>query len=1039
LIRAWPCRRAISAVAVVLVTLAAAFALPAAASAAPERAYIVQLRAEPLATYDGGVAGIPATSPPAPDAKLDVETPAARSYSDYLATRSDGVLARLPGAQEVLQRFDTTVAGFATRLTPAEAKRLRGAAEVLNVTRSRRLELTASPVDDPARFLGNESPNFLGLPTGAWRRLGGANGAGAGIVVGVIDGGIHPENPSFADRPVQGGRRLFWGDPYGPPQGFRGRCQGGEHWSPSTCNNKLVGARFFVEGYGAENVHERDFLSPRDSDGHGSHTASTAAGNFGVDPTVFGNGLGVDLISGIAPRAYISHYKAFWNGKDGTVGEASDIDVVAAIDRAVADRVDVINASFSGGASFGGSSPTGVAFLRAARAGVFVAEAAGNEGPGPETIADAADAPWVTTVAASTTARTFTSRMRLRDGQGAPPAPLTLQGLSFTPELSEVPLVDGATAAAPGVPAEDAELCLPGSLRRQRVAGRAVLCKRGVSFIAEKSKEVARVGGKGLVLYNPTPESDHDFGDGIERHWVPSVHVRHAQGLAVKQFIATAGQPLLRLDAAQASPTQGDVVTDFSSRGPQEAVPSILKPDVAAPGVNILAAFSPVQADQFYPGGDIFSVWQGTSMSSPHVAGAGALLADLHPTWSPMEIKSALMTTAVTAVTDNDGDRADPFEIGGGRIDPTRAADPGLVLNETPGRFHRYLEGIDPEFTPGNRNALAPSELNVASIGFSELLGAASASRTFRSVDPGRTSWRIAFEGLGGISASAEATTFSLAGGDSRKLTFRFARTTAPLGEWTFGAVLLTETGGSGRRVRLPVAIRPVALSAPPNVEAAAAAPSGSQPVRVRVGFDGVLSAQGFGLAAPNVATGQTIQTTTGAPSLEPDAGSRLYPVTVEPGTQAIAGEISNLDGGAPTSDLDLYLYYDDESDGFDDGDLFADSVTFSPTERLAVPDPEPGDYLWVVVGFTTAEPNSVYDFSTWRLRDPSPDDPSNAPGLSVGGDPAAARQGSEVQLSLDWSGVTAPGRYLGLVTYHDAGTPAPGNRISESLVWLDR
>ena len=272
------------------------------------------------------------------------------------------------------------------------------------------------------------------------------------MIVGVIDGGIHPENPSFADKPVVSGKRLYWGSAYEPPKRFRGICQSGPRFPASTCNNKLVGARYFVDGFGAENVSPSDFLSPRDIDGHGSHTASTAAGNFGVNPTVFGNDLGVDLISGIAPRAQISHYKAFWLAASADEGEGSESDIVAAIDQAVDDGVDVINASFGTDFSLGGTSPSALAFLRAVRAGVFIAQSAGNEGPGPETVIDSADAPWITGVGATTVARTFGTQVYARDRGGAPPQPLQVQGVSQTNALSEVRIVDGANAARPGSP-----------------------------------------------------------------------------------------------------------------------------------------------------------------------------------------------------------------------------------------------------------------------------------------------------------------------------------------------------------------------------------------------------------------------------------------------------------------------------------------------------------------------------------------------------------------------------------------------------------
>ena len=401
----------------------------------------------------------------------------------------------------------------------------------------------------------------------------------------------------------------------------------------------------------------------------------------------------------------------------------------------------------------------------------------------------------------------------------------------------------------------------------------------------------------------------------------------------MKRFIAAASEPAVRLTAAKVVPIKGDVVTEFSSRGPQSAAPDIVKPDVVAPGANILAAFSPIQADGFYPPGDIFHAWQGTSMAAPHVAGAGALLMQAHPRWSPIEIKSALVTTATRGVTDHSGSPPDVFTAGAGRIDPNRATDPGLVLDEEVGRFRRYADGVDPEAFPGNLTPVTPSDLNLPSIGFSRLLGNISINRTFESVDDGSSSWRVGFEGLSGVAATAAPSAFAVGAGGKRTVSFRFTRNGAQLDEWAFGSVVLTESGGRGRKLRMPVALRPVAIDAPDEIDVAAQAAAGSQPVPVRTGYSGQLSGRAFGLDAPDVFAGETIQSTTGSPDLEGDAGSRLYPVSVPAGASAIAGETSNVDGGDPTSDLDLYLYYDDESDGFDD-DNRSTSRPASPISR---------------------------------------------------------------------------------------------------------
>src|SRR5205823_6539886 len=298
--------------------------------------------------------------------------------------------------------------------------------------------------------------------------------------------------------------------------GWKGTCQAGAGFPATACNHKLIGARYFVDGFGGANLKPGEFLSPRDANGHGSHVAATAAGNYGVAPKIGGYDLGIPAVSGIAPRARIAAYKVCWTGRAAT-GEAVEgscmaSDAVAAIDAAVADGVDVINYSVGSATStvFG---PVEQAFLGAAAAGVFVANAAGNDGPKPGTIGSPTGVPWVTSVAATTLGRTFESTFSVTAGAVAVAGvggaqPVTGTGGSLTGALAAAPLVDGTAVPAPGVAADKAALCLPGSLDAAAVAGKAVLCQRGQNARVEKGKVVRDAGGVGLVLANTKPEDD---------------------------------------------------------------------------------------------------------------------------------------------------------------------------------------------------------------------------------------------------------------------------------------------------------------------------------------------------------------------------------------------------------------------------------------------------------------------------------------------------------------------------------------------------
>ncbi|MGH9008782.1 MAG: S8 family serine peptidase, partial [Acidimicrobiia bacterium] len=389
--------------------------VPAVAAELERSNYIVQLRAEPLAT---GLAR---------QGKLDTASPEAVDYRRRLDDLEVRAL-RMAGIDDdfVGYRYRTTLAGFSARLTAAQAERLGRLPGVAAVTadriRSFRRERPQTFDDpevqdrvDPAAVaphraaphqvaattvadtdLSGHPAEFLGLPDGLWARLGGPDHAGEGVVIGVIDSGIYPEHPSFADTPVApDGTRNYIGPAYdAPPATWKGTCQEGENFPATSCNNKLIGARYLVDGFGAAKVEERDFLSPRDAEGHGTSVASVAAGNYGVDPSYLGNDLGIGVISGIAPRARIAAYKAVWAIPILGGGVGSDSDIVAAIDAAVADGVDVINLSFGGVIDTLGPfsnpsvllEPLALALLGAFDAGIPAVLPAGNDGPDESTV-----------------------------------------------------------------------------------------------------------------------------------------------------------------------------------------------------------------------------------------------------------------------------------------------------------------------------------------------------------------------------------------------------------------------------------------------------------------------------------------------------------------------------------------------------------------------------------------------------------------------------------------------------------------------------
>jgi len=613
---------------------------------------LVKLDAEPMATYRGGVAGLAATSPQVTQSRIQRGQPSVQAYERFLAGKENAFAAALASSVRggrIVHRFRAVFGGVSVVVPRGRVKDLAALPGVRAVYPDVLL-----PLDT------DRSPEFIGAPA-LWAKLGGQARAGKGIIVGVVDTGIWPESPSVRDD----------GSYPPPPAKWTGTaCQFGSAKPGDiafACDHKLIGARRVMSTFDAFGPAPLagEFPSARDNNGHGSHTATTAAGNGNVAAEFQGVPLGV--LSGIAPRAHIAAYKVCFTASDGS-GSCYSSDSAAAIEQAVLDGVDVINFSIGGGAS-PYSDPVSLAFLDAYAAGVFVACSAGNSGPSADTVEHRE--PWTTTVAATTTDKLYAGSASLSGGAGA------------TLEVRGVSVLDGLVPAAPIVLSSSApysdDLCLnpasPGSL-----TGKVVACKRGTNARVAKSANVAAGGAVGMILYNTSDAQTLN----ADIHSVPTVHINGTQGTALAAFVTAQATPQASLQGARLLDGQGDVTAAFSSRGGAGQTLGIGKPDVGAPGVDILAGYSGKLAVPAGPDGQLFAILSGTSMASPHVAGAAALLKQLHPTWGPGEIKSALMMTANAAVVKEDGTTpATPFDVGSGRIDLARAGDAGLLISDT--------------------------------------------------------------------------------------------------------------------------------------------------------------------------------------------------------------------------------------------------------------------------------------------------------------------------------------------------------------------
>ncbi|HEU4515252.1 MAG TPA: S8 family peptidase [Nocardioidaceae bacterium] len=865
-----------------------------------------------------------------------LERPDAGGRATALRAAQDDLLAEV-GGPEVLYRYTSALNGFAAELSRDQVKQLRSHPDVVLVERS-----TTQRTDSV------DSPEFLGADQ-AWAAAGGPEDAGRGTVVGVVDSGIWPENPSFSalpDASLTG------------PGGFSGECETGEQWDESDCNSKVVSARYFVKGFGEEDLAASEFLSPRDGTGHGSHVAAVAAGNHGVEVAVEGQEFGE--ASGMAPAARIASYKACWAAPDPADDGCATADTVAAIDQAVTDGVDVLSYAVSG-ASTSGPDAVELAFLNATAAGVFVATSAGNRGPGESTVAHTS--PWVTTVGATTH----------RSSQGA----LVLDGddefvgamISDEP-VPETGIVLAGSAATATSSAEDARLCKPGTLDADVVQDQVVVCDRGIVARVEKSAAVAQAGGAAMVLANVRPDTvDSDF------HAVPTVHVDVAAAEAIKRHVRETVDPRAAIDPTGSDDTPVPQVAHFSSRGPAEGdAAGVLKPDLTAPGVGVLSAVAPPSN-----GGRLWGQLSGTSMSTAHVAGLGALVMGERPGWTPAMVKSAMSTTA-----DDVEGVSGPRSEGAGQVDAAEVLEPGLVLDAPVRRFRDWLAG-----------RVETRNLNLPSVAVDDLTGTGRVVRRVTNVSGRSESYSVAVTGLDGLGVRVRPGTLTLAPGETRRFVVLVDRGSAQLETAAQGHLVWT---GLRHQVRLPVVVTPRTLSAPP--EAAGSGASGSVSFEALSGTDGQIDLSVTGLAGATP-VGLTLEPGDFDPTApQADADTAMFPVEVPSGTAVLRLELEGRD----SDDLDLHLYRE--------GELVASATGSGADEILTEVEPASGDYeLYVTSAVAANGSTTTAQLYTWVVRDKDADNLTVAQSVPV-------TAGEPFPVDLSWQGLDPTSRWFGAVHY---------------------
>ncbi|KAF3975342.1 hypothetical protein CMV_001411 [Castanea mollissima] len=580
-----------------------------------------------------------------------------------------GLLGSILGSNKkakeaIFYSYTRHINGFAAILNEEEAALISKHPNVVSVflNKGRRLHTTRS-----WDFLGLERDGVVPLGS-IWQKAR----FGEDTIIGNLDTGVWPESKSFSDEGI------------GPiPSKWRGICQHGNK-DEVHCNRKLIGARYFNKGYAfyAGTLNCSSCFTARDYDGHGSHTLSTAGGNFVPGASVFSHGNGT--AKGGSPKARVAAYKVCWPPISGL--QCFDADIIAAFDAAISDGVHVLSVSLGGAPAEFLEDAISIGAFHAVKHGILVVSAAGNSGPDLGTVTNVS--PWMLTVGASTIDREFTSYVALGNKKHLKGASLSARGL---PSQKFYPLISAADAKAANASATEALQCMPGTLDSRKVKGKILFCLRMNNERTVKGEQAALAGAVGMILAN-----DELNGNDVlaETHLLPASHINFTDGKYAIAYINTTKNPMAYMThpITQLGTKPAPKVAQFSSRGPNMIQQAILKPDVTAPGLDIIAAYTEADGPTnliFDKRRIPFNSQSGTSMSCPHVSGIAGLLKTLHPDWSPAAIKSAIMTTAST--NDNNMEpmldasylKATPFAYGAGNVQPNHAMDPGLIYDLT--------------------------------------------------------------------------------------------------------------------------------------------------------------------------------------------------------------------------------------------------------------------------------------------------------------------------------------------------------------------
>jgi uncharacterized repeat protein (TIGR01451 family) len=981
---------------------------------------LVQLSEPDVVNYTGGINGM-AASAATEGQPFNAQSSAAQAYMAYLVQQQDAFVseaAQVNPAVESLYNYTAALNGVAIKV-PASAvdkiSRLPGVLAVYENT-------IAHPDTD-------RGPTWIGAPA-VWAALGGQDMAGEDVVVGVLDTGAWSPNPitptllytqangSYAsDASVVGGAYAF---PFTSVSGVTytehlGVCN---ESNPATsddtfvCTDKLIGGWWYSLGGSTRGVGE-GYDSPLDRDGHGTHTSTTAAGNT-VTVTAGSTQL---MISGVAPRARIIMYKTCWDEDpdDPDDGGCAFVDTTAAVNQAILDGVNVINYSIGGGTSVGGD--TDLAFLSARAAGIFVSASAGNDGPTPGTAEHIS--PWVSSSAAMDHDRDFHASLVLTS-TFTTSMPTDLEGASatgaYTGTIILAPLQTGETV----LPSLCNEPYAPGTFAN----GEIVVCRRGIDPRIEKGYNVLQGGAGGYVLVNAAANQ----GLALDPHWLPAVHLEYnatafseaGENLVTYLKAAVVASATVTATITGGAPVarQGDVMAAFSSRGPTGI--NIIKPDLASPGTAIFAGTSPDKWASYEPDGSFYQFQNGTSMASPHTAGAGALLKALHPDWTPVRIQSALMTGGVQIVKEDATTPATPFDQGSGRINLATSMEPGVVFDIPQGDYTQVLSG-----TKAIETLNYPSMANVLCVQTCSWVRTATSVMTTTAT----YTWRID-SATTNLVVSLDSPTYTVGAGASQVFTVTADVSALPNnGQYAFARVVLHETT-TGVEVVLPVAVIPSFGTVPAALEFEVNRNAGSYLLKDVTAVEITdLTTRSYGLVKGAQTTQSVIEDpTNGNPYDNIGTGSFYVTYTVPADAVRFVAQVA----ATTASDVDMFIGIDLDGDGPELSEELDTVETGAALEYYNLEDPAPGVY-WVLA--MNWEAGSAPDPITLSVAAVPNSDAGN---MDVTG-PAAVSQLDPFDLRIFWD---EPTMAEGDIWYgvFDLGTDSgdPGN-ISKTDIDIHR